>query len=288
VPSAPQPPRVRRARSLVGYWDGGDFVLENFVTGTQTVVAPALVDLLRRLTEYTPRTGALEILADVPDAGRLLDQFVDRDLLMIEGSDDDRRDSDLDESWEWSHDARFFHFTTRRVAYEPDLATQRASLADYTRQVPPPSPFTNRSGSRTGLPGSFDEPRGEFWSVLSRRALFVSTKGPSTPSRRVNAAPAGSGWRTAAVQASDFAYHRRQVGVGQKLQDHLEQVVAGEPGMANRNAVPGRVLARELLDVHVGAHRDPGRRRGQNYAGGGGQSLCSAVGWRGFEPAGAG
>jgi hypothetical protein len=111
----PQPhPRLRRSKCLIGLWEHEDFLLENYLTGKQTAVPPAVLQLLNSITEYE---GAAAILArnNLPTLDDLLGQLVDRDLLVEEGSDLDRREELLESVWSWGQDARYFHYSTNDV-----------------------------------------------------------------------------------------------------------------------------------------------------------------------------
>jgi SagB-type dehydrogenase family enzyme len=153
----------------VAYWDSSGLVVENFLVGRQTIVTPPLIGLISWLSDYTTREAIIEKLGELPGCEELLETLIDRAVLVVRGTDADRRDADIDDTWEWSVDARFFHFATRVVQYEPSIAVQRASLSEYAIGEPPPPIFATRGSGRISLPGSFGEPQGELWRTLRDR-----------------------------------------------------------------------------------------------------------------------
>lgn len=162
--------RVRRARALVAWWEDDEVVAENFLAGTRVTISPPVAGLLARLGDPAPRAWAASLLGDAAGAAGVIDELVESGLLLHVGSEEERLDADVDAAWEWGMDARFFHYATRSVPYEPDMTRQRASLADHAASTPPPPVFARRgSGPRTPLPGSFDDGEGGLWDALHGR-----------------------------------------------------------------------------------------------------------------------
>lgn len=173
--------RLRRATALIALWDSGHFVLQNYLSGLRTRVEPIVAHVLDRFSEFRSPQDAQRELSAIPGAEALLSRFVDRDILLLEGSALDLRDSQLDESWRWGHEARFFHFATRDVPYESDMEVQRDSLLHLMREEPPPEPFKSISGARIPMSGDFgglDAPLGETLSNRRTRRKFCGAKLP--------------------------------------------------------------------------------------------------------------
>lgn len=159
--------RFRRARSLVAYWDDGEFVLENYLSHRRTTVSPAVVQILQKLDSYRTRAEVLDRLASIPDVEDLFETLVDQTVLVEEGTELAERDALLDEEWAWGHDARYFHYATQSIDYEPDLARQREQLVALAAETPPP--YTDRGQVAVELAGSFDDRAGGLWDVLGGR-----------------------------------------------------------------------------------------------------------------------
>jgi SagB-type dehydrogenase family enzyme len=166
---------VRRARALVAYWDGAQLVVQNYLRARPTVVTSPVIEILTRLTEYTPIPVVTGWLAGVPDHDAIVDLLIDCGLVVVQGTDIDRRDAKLNTSWEWSQSARWFHFDTRAVEYAT-VESQQKSLAEYARRIPPPSPYANWGAGSIPLPGTFVEPSGELWRTLLNRRTVRSFK----------------------------------------------------------------------------------------------------------------
>jgi SagB-type dehydrogenase family enzyme len=161
---------IRRARCLVAFWEGSEFVVENYLTGKQTRISPLVGHILQEVDSYEPREAILQRLAPVTRAAELLEKLVVQTILIRKGSAIDARERLLDESWAWGHDARFFHCSSKRVCYEEDLEVQRANLAEQARQSPPPSPFKEYQNLiEQRLPGRFQDQDGDFWAALQSR-----------------------------------------------------------------------------------------------------------------------
>ena len=166
--------RIRRAHALIGYWETGGFQLRNYMTDRRTRIDPIVLHVLDGFSEYTPPEDARRRLGHLPGAENLLMQFVQRDILLEEGSSLDERDRRLQDAWRWGHEARFFHFSTRDVPYEEDRAAQRESLLRLKREETPLGPFQDLEGKRVSLGGDFSGLEETLGDVLLRRRTLRS------------------------------------------------------------------------------------------------------------------
>jgi SagB-type dehydrogenase family enzyme len=160
-------PRLRRPSALVGFWADGRFALENPLTGKRTTVSPAVAQLLEELGSFRPPDEVERLLEPVAAPG-LAEQLLERDLLVGEGTDLDRKDRLLDEAWAWGPEARFFHYATQHVPFEHDPTAQEHALAE-TAAVEPPPPATKRYGPGVPLPRPAHEEETELWATLRAR-----------------------------------------------------------------------------------------------------------------------
>lgn len=157
---------------MVGFWEGREFVLENFVTGKQTTLAPLVAHLLNALDDYLTVQEALVVLTPIPRVRKLIEQLIAQDILVIRGSTLDEKERRIEKVWRWTTEARYFHFSTQQVAYEEDPVVESANLARLARDSPPPSPFKEYPGENKHLPGDFVESAGDFWEVLRKRRTW--------------------------------------------------------------------------------------------------------------------
>ena len=81
-----QTKRYRRAHAIVAFWDGGDFVFENYLTGKQTNLSPMIAQLLGELTELHSLAELRRLFVKIPDANQLIDSLLKADLLVVKGS----------------------------------------------------------------------------------------------------------------------------------------------------------------------------------------------------------
>ena len=140
--------RVRRANSLALFFCGNDLICENYLTGRRTCLSPAYLPILAGLTDWTPRTGSLEVCATGVDPDALIDALVASHLLVEENSALADRDGDMERHWAWDVDARFFFFSTATTSFDADNERVLDQLQEKAAGMPPPSPFTSR-GERT-------------------------------------------------------------------------------------------------------------------------------------------
>lgn len=161
--------RLRRAHSLVTYWEDGDLVVENYLSHTSSTVSPGVVQLLSQLDGSHSRTELCERFRSVPDVEDLIDRLVEQTILVEEASDLAERDALVDDVWEWGHDVRFFHYATKHVDYEPSVERQRQGLVELARRNPPPSPFRDFDAPSVQLDDTFNDRAGGVWDPLETR-----------------------------------------------------------------------------------------------------------------------
>lgn len=166
--------RIRRAKCLVAFWEDSEFVIQNYMTNKQCVIAPPVAQLLHEIRDYVPERSVLERFSPIPQAEVLVRRLLAQDALVAEGSQLDCKERLLDEIWKWKHEARFFHYATQHVSYEADPDVQRIDLVRRARQTPPPPPFKDYGHSNVELTGSFDERPSDFWDVLHARRTIRS------------------------------------------------------------------------------------------------------------------
>lgn len=158
---------VRRANCLLGWFEEGQLVLENYLTGQQSVIHAVLLPLLGSVT--VPETESAILTRMGGDEYRtVLDQLVGQDVLLQCGSDTERRDRLVHEHWVWGHDARFFHYSTGRTRFLYDLQTERDALVDRARLIPQPPPFKDY-GKDDALGCRAEPIPADLWDTLLRR-----------------------------------------------------------------------------------------------------------------------
>ncbi|MGY5210047.1 SagB/ThcOx family dehydrogenase [Nocardia gipuzkoensis] len=157
----------RRAHGLIAWFDGDELVLENYLTGQQTVVHPHVLSLLGRLGEPCNEQDTVALLGG-EGSRTVFDQLVERGVLLACGSTVEVRDADVAARWEWGHAARYFHYSTARTHFCFDLAQVRADLVRRAQQQPPPPPFKDYGNDDVVLDA--DQPaQADLWDTLGRR-----------------------------------------------------------------------------------------------------------------------
>jgi len=152
------------------HWDGPEFVIENYVSGLQVSVQPALCQLLHGLDGFQEsKELSTRIDAQGKKGREVLAALTEANVLLTEGSELDERDRQINANWIWGHNARYFHFSTQLVAYTFDHDLTRSYFENKAVLDPPPSPFMDVPGDRVALSGSFESMRGEMWETLKAR-----------------------------------------------------------------------------------------------------------------------
>jgi SagB-type dehydrogenase family enzyme len=172
--------KLRRARTLVGYWHDGDFVLEDYLAPKSSDVDEdnaVAIDLLtlELLDHFTDWVEPDEVVGEfddyAPDSVRdAIEGLRKAGLLHI--ADEAQREDQLCADWQhWSEEARFFHFGTKDAVYIGDDEDHRREAAAVAlASGPPPAIFKSYPDApRVRLPRAFLPLRGEFTDVLLAR-----------------------------------------------------------------------------------------------------------------------
>jgi len=134
--------RFRRSPHLVTFWRGRDLVVHNIATGAQVLAGPIVCNLLDDLHKWRSianvtagrsRKEAVPLAAIVRELAR---------RSFLERSDQARsaKSRAMDDWGDWNPAAGFFHFSTKDIPYETNVATAEKGQRTYARRHPMPSP----------------------------------------------------------------------------------------------------------------------------------------------------
>ncbi|MGH3719969.1 MAG: SagB/ThcOx family dehydrogenase [Pseudonocardiaceae bacterium] len=182
--------KLRRTRTLVGYWHDGEFVLEDYLAAKSSDIDEdnaVAVDLqtLRFLDHFPDWTDSEDILTafadyDADSVREAISSLHQAGLLHT--MDEAHREDQLCADWQhWSEEARFFHFGTKDAVYIGDDDEHRREAAAVALAGGPPPPiFTSYpQAPRVRLTRAFLPLRGEFTDVLlARRTHRTFTEKP--------------------------------------------------------------------------------------------------------------
>jgi SagB-type dehydrogenase family enzyme len=161
----------RRARHLVCYWRGTQFVVDNYATGVRAAVPPLAHHALSFFEDWCPvRT----LLANSPPSThaalrQLVADLVRHSLLHRSDRTPSPRERAMD-SWQpWNPTAGFFHTGTKDVPFV-DIETQVRALRRKSRTSPMPAVTKRYSGRLIRLPPCTAD--SEFPSVLLARRTW--------------------------------------------------------------------------------------------------------------------
>ena len=132
--------RVRRSRSLVADWQGGEFRLQNYLTQKSTPAAPLVLEILTYCAQWRTLSEVLAAFSAV--SRRSLRRLLR--LLMVHSFLDRTRGAGSDreplEGWStWTPEAAFFHFATKDAQYR-DLDELHAELVKKAAVDRAPAP----------------------------------------------------------------------------------------------------------------------------------------------------
>jgi SagB-type dehydrogenase family enzyme len=165
--------RFRRSPHLVTFWRGDALVLHNYLTGAQVHAGPIVHQLLdlfgnwksiASVTAGRSRKEAVPIAAIVRELAR--QSFLERS---------DRRRSGqsraMDDWGEWNPTAGFFHFSTKDIPYETNVAAAEQRQRKHARTHPMPPPVkTYPRAPQVALPDGRRE--GELPRLLFERRTW--------------------------------------------------------------------------------------------------------------------
>lgn len=161
--------KIRRSRCLMAFWENGEFVLENYLSHKQCIVSPLVVQLLSGLLEtYKDLEEVQARFSKLPEGEKLLAQLLEQDILVQADTDLSAQEDRIAETWTWSEDAKYFHFSSKHIRYQPDPKVQDVELVALSKSEPAPAIFKEYMGERRDLTPSLAE-KGDFWATLLKR-----------------------------------------------------------------------------------------------------------------------
>ncbi|QFZ16676.1 SagB family peptide dehydrogenase [Saccharothrix syringae] len=184
--------RAKVAEHATLFYQDGVVVWDDYLHHRQFAISETAELLCRKFAEFT---DVDELLAPLADADRaalraLVDELVEKGVLVVEGSPRHREEARLLAGWgEWGLAARHFHFASRTLGDAPyqDADEHDAALDAKLAVRPPPSPFRSLGGTAVLLPPPADEPswgaRGLRDVLLARRTTREFGPGPLSLTR---------------------------------------------------------------------------------------------------------
>jgi SagB-type dehydrogenase family enzyme len=226
--------RYRRARHLVSYWRRSDFIVCDYISGTEVVTAPALLDLLHFLGQWRSFRALRRRFPDV--SGEALQRAL---RLLVKANQVQRSDAKAAAqrsaltSSVWTPEPAFFHFSTKDVQFvDIDSAREGAGNSRPRQQRLP----VKRYPGRPHIELQPSVPDGELARVLRARRTW----------RRFGADP---------VARNELA---GLLGLTWGVQHWVD--VPGRPRMALKTSPSGG--ARHSIEAYVLALRVDGLARG--------------------------
>jgi SagB-type dehydrogenase family enzyme len=123
--------RMRRAHSLICFWQEGALAVYNYLSQTLTALDPVAVEVLDAFGEWTEPAEIGKLLADyTPQSVQVaVDVLREHTLLLAEGSAEARVDEQLAGHWQhWAPEAALMHFGTKDLPFQETTPQLREEL----------------------------------------------------------------------------------------------------------------------------------------------------------------
>jgi SagB-type dehydrogenase family enzyme len=166
-------PRLRRARSLIAYWQNDRLFFLNFARRSTASARPQACEILDFFTRWRTQDEAISRFPEYSKRSvrSAVAQLKNHGLLLTEGSADAVRDEKITRDWKAWLPEGGFHFATKNAAYVRTQTRDRW-LKSILPKTPAPNPFKALTGTekiRLSLLAPSDS---EFIHVLKARRTY--------------------------------------------------------------------------------------------------------------------
>jgi SagB-type dehydrogenase family enzyme len=157
-------------------WNGEGLVFENYLTRSRVISNALLTHILSELTDFL---SIEEIINRFARKGSdswedTLQTLIDKDILVIRGSELDLKEKRINENWKWDQSARYFHFSTKDVKYSFDPIEEKKYFIKLAESEPLPNHYKDYPGARfiklaSNIETNYLEQNEPLSSILLRR-----------------------------------------------------------------------------------------------------------------------
>lgn len=131
---------IKRSSTLIFYYNDGQFVGENYLTGKLTIVNSPVLGILDSLDDFIDYEEFLSKFSHVPKIEVLVNSLIERQIIVENSSEIIELENQIDK-WEWGLPARYYHSTTNYVNFEANNELVYDKLDEKSISYPPPSPY---------------------------------------------------------------------------------------------------------------------------------------------------
>ena len=169
--------RLRRARTILAYWDRGRFVFENYRTGAAISALPLTAEVLHNFENWLSPKQFYERMPGYTrtSLSRSLRELTENTFLVRQGSRAAKDDAKLEKVWShWLPHAAALHFGTKDAPYVKSAAEVARMIRGFLRESRQP-PFFKRYRTQPML--QLPRPKAgnsEFFKVLLARRTHRS------------------------------------------------------------------------------------------------------------------
>jgi SagB-type dehydrogenase family enzyme len=134
--------RLRRACSLVAYWEGSQIIIENYVNHARISAEPETTAILQYFSTWRSPSTVYSAMAsyEPTSVAAVVRELVRLGFLLGERTREAAKDDKVERVWSsWLPAAGFLHFSARDTKFVP-MAAARRFLRERARSLPPPPP----------------------------------------------------------------------------------------------------------------------------------------------------
>ena len=175
---------LRRSRTIVAYWQGAQFVIENYRTGVCINADPLAIKVLHFFEDWQSIGAFCRSMPKyAPESlTRALRDLRYHTLLVRKGSEEAVRDAQLERVWSsWLPHAGFFHFGTKNIPYENREHRVKQMLQDFLADSRQPSFFKHYRQRPTFPLPRIDQSKTDFLRILLKRRTHRQFSTASLP-----------------------------------------------------------------------------------------------------------
>lgn len=174
--------RLRRARTILAYWNKGELVFENYRTRVSITADPVAARILHLCDQWRRPE---QVFREMPEysASSLraaLRQLTQHTFLVTEGNSDAQQDAQLEKIWSHWLPHGSFHFATKDVTFVGGSRRERLFKRYLAESRQPPFYKSYRKAPRLRLPRC-RQSGGEFLRVLLARTTHREFSAGSLP-----------------------------------------------------------------------------------------------------------
>ena len=173
-------PKLRVSRNLAAYFPGKKIVFENHYTRQNFLSDPAVLQILAFFSTWRTPSQVVSLLPNFTrrSVQNMVRKLRDLDLLIEQGSEEEKFEKKFKEPWLWPLVARSYHFSTKIMEYST-REEDRRYFERNLRGKEGPSIYKIYPNAKTTPLLNWAGPQATFFATLNRRKTVRQFSGKS-------------------------------------------------------------------------------------------------------------